>query len=61
MRRNPISGDDVGGASFAMCKIDKDVITIVLGGDCFVLFKNEKGLSFLTGFDEASAVELRFC
>ncbi len=52
--RNPLEGHDVGGASFIVCQINQEKITLVLGGDCFALVKNEEGLSFLTGFDEAA-------
>jgi len=53
MGLNPGS-DDVGGASFVVCKINGEGITLVFGGDCFTLLKNKEGLSLFTGFDEAA-------
>lgn len=56
--RDPVLGDDVGGASFAVCKVDDEGITFVLGGDCFVFVESETERHFFSGFDEfAFAVE----
>lgn len=55
-RRNPLEGHDVAGASFIVCQVNKEGIALVFGGDCFALVRNEEGLSFLTGFDEAAFV-----
>ncbi len=54
MRKDPIKGDDVGGASFCVCKICDKFITLIFGGDCFALVKTEEGYQFFSGFDEAA-------
>lgn len=50
--KSPVMGDDVGGACFALCKVGKEEVIFILAGDCFVLYKDKMGFSFLTGFDE---------
>lgn len=54
MNRNPLKGDDVGGASFCVCKICDKLITLIFGGDCFALVKTEEGYQFFSNFDEAA-------
>lgn len=51
---DPIKGDDVGGATFAMCRFYGEEITFFIAGDCFVLYENSNGFVFHTGFDEAA-------
>lgn len=52
--KDPCNGDDVGGASFAICRILENVVLTRLGGDCFKLWKDKAGFHFLNGFDEAA-------
>ncbi|MEK7663893.1 MAG: hypothetical protein AAB340_00375 [Patescibacteria group bacterium] len=52
--KDPCNGDDVGGASFAICRIFDNVALTFLGGDCFQLWKDLEGYHFVSGFDQAA-------
>jgi hypothetical protein len=60
MGKDPTRGQDVGGASFALCHVTEEAIDFVFGGDCFILVGTEKGdatgrkLFFFTGFGQAA-------
>ncbi|MEK7599125.1 MAG: hypothetical protein AAB474_01575 [Patescibacteria group bacterium] len=53
MGKDPVK-DDVGGAVFAACQIEKNGITFVIAGDCFIIYQDNNGVSFLTGFDQSA-------
>jgi len=55
--KDPTRGQDVGGASFAVCHFGPAKITFVIAGDCFALVKYNDSISFLTGFDQAAFKE----
>lgn len=54
MHKSPIRGDDVGGASFSVCKLNDDTLNLIVAGDCFLVVKRSNRFEFWHGFDEAA-------
>lgn len=44
----------VAGASVAACQVGHHEIKLILIGDCFVLYRDDKGFHFLTNFNQAA-------
>jgi|SRR3989344_2456206 len=53
MHKNP-KEEAVAGACAAACHVGNGQALMVLIGDCFVFYKNDKGFHFLTNFDQAA-------
>src|SRR3989344_8711827 len=52
--KDPTKGNDVGGASFAACKLNDNKLDFIIGGDCFLAAQTKDGCKFWHGFDDAA-------